>query len=137
MGQAPLHRSCADSGCACKKSAYEGAGAAGFFRGIVGIFGAGGFFNTTNKAPLEQAQKQLKAVEKYWGEVVGCLQNKIDFDYKTEIQDEFKLVKAKQAEVNQTLSFEVKRNTILIVMLLVLVFFLIVYDISVPLPSHK
>ena len=136
MGQAPIHRSCADIGCACSKSAYEGAAGAGFFRGVMGMVGAGGFFDTTNQAPLKQAQKELASVKSYWSQVVGCLQQSIDYDYKSEIKDEFNLLQSRQEEVNQTLEFEVKRNTILIVMLIVIVFLLLVYDISIPLP-HK
>lgn len=135
MGQAPVTNTCSGESCACNSDAYNASGFGGGFQGLVGIFGAGGFFKTTNDAPLKKATDEMKQVQAYWSQIVGCLKDQIEDDRFNEIVSAQKTVDAAQTAMIQTLNFKLDRNTLLIVMLCVLVFFLIIFDLTLPTSS--
>lgn len=137
MGQAPVAKSCSDYDCACSNDAYTDSGLGGAMSGLLGMVGAGGFFNSLNQAPLTKAQNDLKNVQTYWSKIVNCLQSEIEDERFEEIKSSEADSLAQNKLALTTLGFYVKVNSLLIGMLCVLVFFLIVYDLSVPLPPSK
>jgi hypothetical protein len=137
MGQAHTSKTCTGESCACDSSAYASSGLGGAFGGMMGMFGVGSMFKSTNPGPLNKAKAEMLKMQEYWTSMNTCLKGELQANQAKYVQDEFTMVQDANTSVTNTLGFEIKRNTLLIGMLCVLVLFLIIYDLSVPLPKNN
>lgn len=135
MGNVPVTNTCPDVGCACSESSYSMSGIGGSFSAIAGMFGIGSMFNPLNTAPLDAAKDELSKVQNYWTTQISTLQNQVNADQMKEIQTQFDVVTATQKDMETTLSFQISENHLLIIMLCILTFMLIIFDLLLPTAS--
>lgn len=115
-------------------SCSEGAAAAlgGLGKSLLGLFGMGELASGDDKTTqdLQDAQKAFNDAKEAWNETIADEKYKIQEDQLGYLQELMNYGTLQESLINETLSESVGKNTILIYMLVVLVFFLIVFDIT-------
>jgi hypothetical protein len=107
------------------------AGLLGAAKGFVSMVGLGGLIpgDNTAKDALESAQSNLQSATTQWNKAIQAEQDVILQDQIAYVQQLVNFASDQQQAVNEMLGEKEETNGLLISMLVVLVIFLILYDI--------
>jgi hypothetical protein len=107
------------------------AGALGALNGLLGVVGLGGLFNPTKDSTeeLEKDRANLQAATEVWNEKLSNAKEQIVQDQLTYLQNITNFSSVQNSAVEQSLQEQIETNFTLIIMLIVLVFFLILFDL--------
>ena len=107
------------------------AGLLGAAKGFVGMIGLGGLIPQDNSAKeaLESAQSSLQNATTQWNKAIQAEQDVILQDQIAYVQQLVVFASDQQQAINEMLGEKEETNGLLIGMLIVLVIFLILYDI--------
>lgn len=107
------------------------AGLLGGAKGLVSIIGLGGLIPTDNSAQddLTAAQASLSNATAQWNKAIAAEQDVILEDQISYVNELVAFANDQQQAVNEMLGEKVQTNGLLIGMLVVLVIFLILYDV--------
>lgn len=101
----------------------------GAIDGALGLIGLGGLGKNNNDNELTKAQENLKDVQAKWTEKLEEIKEQISEDEMSFLETTIEDVEDQQKNIDEILSEKIKKNTLMIGMLLFLVTFLILFDL--------
>jgi predicted PurR-regulated permease PerM len=119
------------SGGACDDQQSTGLG---ILSGAISMLGGGAFVNPVDSSQLTQAQQQLQQTEQMWTQQLDQWKNQITDDRFQQIQSWVSVLNQTTTNGITTLGFQVQTNRVLLVALIWVVFFMFLFDLSLPMP---
>lgn len=106
-----------------------GKGFSGAANGLLGIFGLGGFWHPVDKKKLNDAKAALAKAKTYWTQIIAQKRRKLTAEMIEYVQYLEEETADQEKVVDNYIEDQIKKNGLLITMLIFLVFFLILFDL--------
>lgn len=104
-----------------------GAGVAGFFQGLTGLIGLGGFWQPIDQSKLQQAQKDMSDLKSKYDAVLAQTQDLLFKDQQQFMQDQSDYIQVLQAFHDELMSEQIQSNQLLIQIIAIIVIIIIIY----------
>jgi hypothetical protein len=117
------------SGGACSTTEST---ALGVFQGFAGIIGMSSFINPIDSSQLDDARKQLEDTQKMWNQQIEMWKNQVSEDRLKEITSWVQTLQQEHTNAIAALDFKIESDHILIISLILVVFFLFIFDLTLP-----
>lgn len=105
------------------------AGFLGASNATLSLMGLGGFWENTDSKSLKEAQQELASAQKKWKTKLDNIKGKITEDEMKVLDIQIQKASRQHDVAEEILGEKIQKNTLVIGMLLVLVFFLIIFDL--------